>query len=86
MCTNNYVLEVVKVYFIEHNTLIYEELTNQSSHGSLDDTTFEKIFKFFFCFATEDLYIEGAIGDDVSKCQTLYDLCMCLVGLVGCED
>ena len=45
----------------------------------------KRFFKFFFCLAVEDLYIEDAISDDVSECRTLCDLRMCLVGLVGCE-
>ena len=45
-----------------------------------------KRFLTFFCLATEDLYNEGAIGSDRSKCRILCDLRMCLVGLVGCED
>ena len=65
LCTNNHVLEMVRVYFIGHNNLIYEELTDQTSHGFLDDSTFEKIFHIFY-FATEDLYNEGALGGDGS--------------------
>ena len=45
-----------------------------------------KRFFIFFCLAAEDLYNEGALSGDGSKYRTLCDLCICLVGLVGCED
>ena len=45
-----------------------------------------KRFFAFFCLATKDLYNEGAVGGDGSEYQTLCDLRICLVGLVGCED
>ena len=85
LCTHNHVLEVVRVCFIGRNTLIYEELIDQTSHGFLDGTTFEKIFTFFY-LATKDLYNEGALGGDGSEYRTLCDLLICLIGLVGCED
>ena len=47
LCTKNHVLEVVRVCFIGCNTLIYEQLTDQTSHGFLDGTTFEKMFHIF---------------------------------------
>ena len=47
LCTNNHVLEVVRVCFIGLNILLYEELIDQTSHGFLDGTTFEKIFHIF---------------------------------------
>ena len=75
----------MRVCFIGHNTLIYEELIDQSSHGFLDGTHLKR-FLTFFCLATKDLCNEGAISGDGSKCWTLCDLCMCLVGLVGHED
>ena len=45
-----------------------------------------KRFFIVFCLAAEDLYNEGASGSDGSEYQTLCDLRICLVGLVGCED
>ena len=47
LCTNNHILEVVRVCFVGYNTLLYEELTDQTSNGFLDGTTFEKIFHIF---------------------------------------
>ena len=45
-----------------------------------------KRFFTFFYLAVEDLYNEGAIGDDGSEYWTLCNLRICLVGLVRCED
>ena len=44
------------------------------------------IFFKLFCFAVEDLYNDGAIGDNGSVCRTLCDLCIRLDGSPGCED
>ena len=44
------------------------------------------IFFRLFCFATGDLYNDGAIGGDGSVCRTLCDLCIRLDGSPGCED
>ena len=44
-----------------------------------------KRFLMFFCLDAKDLYNDGARGGDGSDCLTLWDLCMCLVGLVGCD-
>ena len=45
-----------------------------------------KRFLTFFYLVAEDLYNEGVIGNDGLECQTLCNLRMYLVGLVGCED
>ena len=45
-----------------------------------------KRFFTFFCLVAKDLYNEGALGGDGSEYQTLYDLRICLVELVRCED
>ena len=52
---------------------------------SLIELPLNIIFRLF-CFATEDLYNDGAIGGDGSVCRTLYDLCICFDGSPGCED
>ena len=44
------------------------------------------IFFRLFCFATEDLYNDGAISGDGSIYLTLCDLCIRLDGSPGCED
>ena len=44
------------------------------------------IFFSLFCFATKDLYNDGAIGGDGSVRRTLCDLCIHLDGSPGCED
>ena len=49
-------------------------------------TPFLKRFLTFFYLVAKDLYNEGALGGDGSEYQTLYDLRICLVGLVRCED
>ena len=41
---------------------------------------------FRLLFAAEDLYNDGAIGNDGFVCQTLCDLCIRLDGSPGCED
>ena len=45
-----------------------------------------KRFLTLFYFAAGDLYNEGAIGSDGYECWVLCNLCICLVGLVWCED
>ena len=44
------------------------------------------IFFRLFCFASEDLYDDGAIGGDGSACRTPCDLYIRLDGSLGCED
>ena len=48
-------------------------------------TPFLKRFLTFFYLVAKDLYNEGVIGDDGLECQTLCNLHMYLVGLVGCK-
>ena len=44
------------------------------------------IFFRLFCFATEDLYNDGAISGDGFVCRTLCDHCIRLDRSPGCED